>query len=192
MRRLDVRRRRGHDHVTKMDEEKKIISDYPGYAISKDGTVWSRWSRGGRSRVLTDKWYVKESDADEKDHLHVQLFSEDKPPKRRPVHLLVLEAFVGPRPDGMEGCHKDGNPRNNAMDNLRWDTAIGNWEDRKKHGKGCEGSKNTSAKLTPGDVTEINKGYESGIKIRELSKRFGVTYQQIWKIVHKKAWKVIV
>src|SRR5688500_4928598 len=37
------------------------------------------------------------------------------------IHRLVLMAFVGPCPAGMEGCHNDGNPLNNALDNLRWD-----------------------------------------------------------------------
>lgn len=50
------------------------------------------------------------------------------------VHVLVLLAFVGPRPDGYQGCHNDGNPRNSAVANLRWDTAAANQQDRKKHG----------------------------------------------------------
>lgn len=42
------------------------------------------------------------------------------------VHPLVLEAFVGPRPPGMEACHADGNKTNNALSNLRWDTKRAN------------------------------------------------------------------
>lgn len=53
---------------------------------------------------------------------------------RHYVHVLVLEAFVGPRPDGCEGCHNDGNPLNNRADNLRWDTASANQRDRLAHG----------------------------------------------------------
>lgn len=49
------------------------------------------------------------------------------------VHRLVLEAFVGPCPDGMECCHYDGNPKNNNLDNLRWDTPKSNQGDRYKH-----------------------------------------------------------
>lgn len=50
------------------------------------------------------------------------------------VHRLVLEAFVGPRPVGMQGCHNDGNPANNRLGNLRWDTPSGNSLDLVRHG----------------------------------------------------------
>jgi hypothetical protein len=50
--------------------------------------------------------------------------------KTRLVHHLVLEAFVGPRPDGQVGCHFDDDPRNNRVENLRWDTSSANALDR--------------------------------------------------------------
>lgn len=53
----------------------------------------------------------------------------------RKVHRLVLEAFVGPRPDAYQGCHYDGDPTNNRLDNLRWDTASANNKDRVRHGR---------------------------------------------------------
>ena len=46
------------------------------------------------------------------------------------VHALMLESFVGPPPEGMEGCHNDGNGLNNRLDNLRWGTPKSNGEDR--------------------------------------------------------------
>ena len=51
------------------------------------------------------------------------------------VHVLVLEAFVGPCPDGLMACHNDGNPANNHLGNLRWDTAASNMQDRIVHGR---------------------------------------------------------
>lgn len=50
------------------------------------------------------------------------------------VHTLVLEAFVGPRPAGKEACHWDGNPANNLLANLRWDTRSANQFDSVRHG----------------------------------------------------------
>jgi hypothetical protein len=50
------------------------------------------------------------------------------------VHKLVMLAFVGPRPKGMQICHNDGDPKNNALSNLRYDTPQGNAEDSKRHG----------------------------------------------------------
>lgn len=50
------------------------------------------------------------------------------------VHHLVLEAFVGPRPVGLEALHGDGNPANNNVDNLRWGTRRENLYDAVAHG----------------------------------------------------------
>ena len=61
--------------------------------------------------------------------------SVDGKRKRLYVHRLVLEAFVGACPDGMEGCHNDGNPQNNHVDNLRWDTRGNNCLDTVQHGR---------------------------------------------------------
>lgn len=51
------------------------------------------------------------------------------------VHLLVLEAFVGPRPDGHVACHSDDVYTNNVLSNLRWDLPAANYEDQKRNGK---------------------------------------------------------
>ena len=52
---------------------------------------------------------------------------------RRIAHL-VLEAFVGPRPKGMFCCHRDDNPRNNVLSNLRWGTPSDNTQDAIRNG----------------------------------------------------------
>lgn len=59
------------------------------------------------------------------------------------VHRLVLEAFVGPRPDGMEACHNSGDPADNRPGNLRWDTTTGNMADKVRHGTNGEGPRKT-------------------------------------------------
>lgn len=51
------------------------------------------------------------------------------------VHVLVLETFVSKRPQGMHACHNDGDPKNNRVDNLRWDTPSANQADTWKHGR---------------------------------------------------------
>jgi len=52
----------------------------------------------------------------------------------RMVHALVLTAFAGPRPPGMECRHLDGDPTNNHFDNLRWGTRSENILDAVAHG----------------------------------------------------------
>lgn len=58
----------------------------------------------------------------------------DREQRTRLVHHLVLEAFVGPRPVGTEGCHWDGDATNNRLGNLRWDSHIKNEADKARHG----------------------------------------------------------
>ena len=64
---------------------------------------------------------------------HVCFYIQGKS-KVHAVHPLVAEAFIGPRPEGMEVCHYDGNPANNHVDNLRYDTPSENAFDKVRHG----------------------------------------------------------
>lgn len=50
------------------------------------------------------------------------------------VHRLVAEAFIGPRPDGTEICHNNGDPADNRVENLRYDSHRSNCEDVLEHG----------------------------------------------------------
>jgi len=50
------------------------------------------------------------------------------------VHVLVLTAFVGPCPDGMEGCHGNDIKTDNRLCNLRWDTQSANADDSVRNG----------------------------------------------------------
>jgi len=58
------------------------------------------------------------------------------------VHVLVLRAFVGECPPGMQACHSDGNRANPSLDNLRWDTPKANVADRRAHGTYQYGRRN--------------------------------------------------
>jgi hypothetical protein len=57
------------------------------------------------------------------------------------MHVLVLTAFVGPRPDGMVVRHLNGNPSDNRLDNLSWGTPSTNQLDSVRHGTHHEARK---------------------------------------------------
>src|SRR5690606_6570320 len=44
----------------------------------------------------------------------------------RKVHALVAEAFIGPRPEGHQIAHNDGDRLNSRLENLRYATAAEN------------------------------------------------------------------
>jgi hypothetical protein len=55
-------------------------------------------------------------------------------PRTRLVHHLVAEAFIGPRPPGLEIRHLDGNGKNNTPGNLTYGTSSENEFDKVRHG----------------------------------------------------------
>lgn len=50
------------------------------------------------------------------------------------VHRLVLDAFIGPCPAGMEGCHRNDVKTDNQLQNLYWGTPSENGHDRVRNG----------------------------------------------------------
>lgn len=106
--------------------------------------------------------------------------------RTRLVHHLVLEAFVGPCPDGFEACHDPDHTRtNNALSNLRWDTPSANQMDRVKHGTSNRGERSPVSKLTEQQAIEILNSPESGI---DLARRFGVSRPTICDIRTGRTW----
>lgn len=111
----------------------------------------------------------------------------------RRVHRLVLEAFVGPAPAGTEGCHNDGNPQNNALSNLRWDTHAENMLDQVRHGTKAapptfRGETHPMTKLTAGDVLFIRAQPQRRGLLAEMSRRFGVSDITIKRIRDRQVW----
>lgn len=105
------------------------------------------------------------------------------------VHRLVLTAFVGPCPDGMQACHNDGNPANNALSNLRWDSVKANRADARRHGTMSRGSRHHMAKFTEDEVREVRNLVAAGVTQLSLAKRFGVKASVICNMVKRKTWK---
>lgn len=59
------------------------------------------------------------------------------------MHRLVLSAFVGPAPEGMEALHRDGSRANNRIANLAWGTHAQNQRDQLAHGTHAHASKDS-------------------------------------------------
>lgn len=99
--------------------------------------------------------------------------------KHRLVHNLVLEAFVGSRPKGMYACHNNGNPKDNRIENLRWDTPKNNVKDRNGHGTDQYGVKNPSAKYTDEQILGV---YFSPLKASQKVEKYGVRLSTVYLI----------
>lgn len=114
-----------------MQEDWREVTGFDGYEVSSLGNVRS-WRKLGRCGVglRRESPRVLSPVVNKDGYLVVSLGRV-----RFLVHRLVLTTFVGPCPEGMEGCHDpDRSPSNNALSNLRWDTRKGNVDDCRRHG----------------------------------------------------------
>ncbi len=104
------------------------------------------------------------------------------------VHKLVITAFVGQRPDGMECRHVDGDRMNPNLNNLAWGTPSENQRDREFHGTGNQGSKHPMSKLTELQVMELKKhGLRSNVASR-IIRESGIAARTLGSVLRNKRW----
>lgn len=114
-------------------------------------------------------------------------FWQDGKIRRRNVHVLVAEAFKGPRPNGKEVRHLDGNGHNNKETNLCYGTKKENGQDKIRHGTNCPGERNGNAALSDSDTELMRVLYARGdITQYQLADLFGISQAQVNNIVLNK------
>jgi len=111
--------------------------------------------------------------------------------KQKYIHRLMAIEFI-PNPDNYPQInHKDGNPRNNALDNLEWCTAQQNVYHAASVLKTVGGENNGKSKLTENQVRRIRWLHTQGLSYSKISTIFNVTVPNISTIVRRKTWKYI-
>jgi hypothetical protein len=149
-------------------EEWRAVPGYEGlYEVSSFGNVRSL-TRGWRNPRLVGRKHPT-------GYIYLSLTKNGVVRPAR-AHRLVLLAFIGPCPEGMEACHNDGVRDNNHFSNLRWDTKKANSRDRFKHGTDMEGARNGRAKLRDEDVRKIRS---IRMTDKEWAAILGVSHQTI-------------
>lgn len=110
------------------------------------------------------------------------------------VHRIVAEAFVENPMNKEQVNHKDGNRFNNKVGNLEWVTAKENTRhafSMEKHRELNRGSKNPNSILNDLQVMEIKRLLGNGVTIKEVAKRYEVSYSCIRGIKAGVTWKEI-
>ena len=167
-----------------MAEIWKDIPGFPGYKASDKGRVASYKKRTGTEWAVGPKWEIVEEQqrllkpsTTPRGYEGVNLRADGKTHFMK-VSYLVLLAFVGSRPDGMQVCHNDGNKKNDGLDNLRYDTAIGNVNDKCKLGE----EEITSIRWMVDECEHVNI-------ISLAAKKYGVTNDFIRSVYKGEVFK---
>ena len=129
---------------------KEIIAQLgiPDYQVSNLGNV--RGPRGLRKPIKATTGYL------------VITFHRFGRHFKRTIHSLVCEAFIGPRPDGLQVLHDDDDKTNNKLSNLSYGTHRENTVKANKQRR--EFSEDTIRFIRSTDYS-----------LRKLAKAFGVS-----------------
>jgi hypothetical protein len=140
-----------------MREAWRSIPNWPGYEVSDLGRVRSldRYVECGAGERQHRRFYpgrllkpLPYADG----YLAVSLGAKSG---KLYVHRLVLDAFDGPCPEGMESRHLDDVKTNNRLANLVWGTRVENVADAIRNGRRFKDGAYVNAKLSPEIVRQV-------------------------------------
>ena len=159
------------------------VSDH-GRVRSLDRTIYRNYSTGPRATKLQGKVLRLQNTHNGSGQVYVSVRLGAKSTMVK-VHRLLLTAFVGPCPAGMETRHLNGDPSDNRLSNLQWGTVAENTADRGRHGNFTHGERNGCAKLAAADIIEIR---DSDLCKHELARRYDVRAYHIRRIQMRRRW----
>lgn len=179
-----------HESAVEIRAKSKLGQSFEGLA-SEYGVSPSTITRIVNNPFAKD-FFKLEPAINEDNHNQVQLCKNNIKINKL-CGVLVLEAFVGPRPSPEHDCcHGKRGSLDDSLDNVYWGTkSQNNGADKFRDGTLLFGEKNHWAKLTNEDVIEIRRLYMIGYTQTELAKMFNITKSAIWRIVHGINWKYL-
>ncbi len=142
------------------------VRSLPRYVPVQDSVRGISYARYCPGKIL------RQAVCDRAGHLSVHL---GKYCRGIPVHQLVMLAFHGFPPPGLEAMHINGNPKDNRPENLKYGTHSENMIDMYRNGKG-------NISLTPEDIRQIRFGFACGYSPQELAGMYGVSESVIRRI----------
>lgn len=163
-----------------MESAIEIWRDVPGlegiYFVSNLGRVHSSYGGG---RVL--KPYPTKAEGG---YMVVSLYVCGVRTPRL-VHCLVMEAFVGPCPEGQEVLHEEPNRYDVRLSNLRYGTHQENVAMTVAADRHTIGSRNGLARLTEADIEPIRNDRRP---LKEIAADYGVHFATISCVRLRKTW----
>lgn len=91
-------------HLPALAEGMKVIDGFDRYAVKDDGTIWTCVKKGPNTSLFLKSWKKMTAKIDRYGYPVIGL-RKDGRKRFFTIHRLVLLAFVGPCPEGMEARH---------------------------------------------------------------------------------------
>jgi len=160
------------------------ISEYPHYAVTRCGRVFSRNHASGSLR------YFKEmtpslSGPKGKQYLRVLLCGLGGKRRNVRVHTLVAEAFCERKHGDQCVRHLNGDKLDNRAENLAWGTYAENEEDKRLHGTW---DSRRNGKLCPRKITLARNMWRQGKRQSDIAKTLGVSRSTITRLINGTTW----
>lgn len=134
-------------------EEWRSVLGFPKYEVSDMGVI----------RGLRGKGKIMRPTLSKPGYLRLNLFNKGEK-SYKSVHVVVLTAFKGPRPDGYDARHINGIKQDNRNINLEWGTSVQNMNDKIAHG----------IRKAPVNTDVFNRRMKFGMSQKKFAKLFGV------------------
>lgn len=158
--------------------DRQIVVQMPGGYKTASGPTVRRY------RGKTLKWWIRTDGYPEVTLSRAGVQTDFR------VHILVLEAFVGPCPPGQEARHGPAGAGDPSLANLRgWGTRVENFADRIEDGQGNRGERHGLAKRTTAVILEIRARVAAGERQTDVARDLNLDPRYVWLVVHRKCWQ---
>ncbi len=157
----------------------KLLKDFPGYAVSDSGQIYSK---------LSGAWRKYKSSANAAGYGRLTLKQGGKYIHRF-THRVVCEYFDPNWSPNLQVNHKDGNKMNNKISNLEMVTAKQNIQHALQTGLCISGEASIHAKLNYSQVVEIRNRLQQGERGCWLAKEYGICAGMVSCIKNNKNWQ---
>src|SRR6266853_3637479 len=171
----------------------QILPSNHAYKIGSNGTVWSCWQKVAfHGYTLGNQWHELSPKIDKRGYRHVILCSPiDQNRRYAKVTHLVLEAFVGPKPEKMVACHRNDIKGDDRLENLRWDTPSMNSHDAIRNDVGPYGERHGRTSLTTEQALMIHHLRNEGRTYKAIGEMLNISSSGAYAIASGRNWKYL-
>jgi hypothetical protein len=165
-----------------MNEEWRVVKGWENYMVSDQGNIMGKRKGGSyvMSRRITRGGY------------HAACFTKSGKHHYFRMNRLVCEAFNGSPNEGDHASHLNGDRADNRACNLKWESRKDNEARKHEHGTILQGERVHCSKLTADEVRAIRVLRESGCKLLEIGKQFGICEATVCLIAKRRTWKHVI